>query len=173
MYTKHISKFLYLHSKSNHPAHVFTGIMKGELICYLRNTSSHYEWFQKVKFLFSKLSEKGYTRKWLLEEFKYVKFKDQDKYFKPKRSEKSAPSFGITIFQPDFKKRWLCLGRWSSFYISFERKSLEKCPKDVIFQRGKTIGKELISSLEYADEYKETARRFQTLSLRSYHCDQE
>lgn len=39
VYSKPVCKFLYLHRKSNHPPHVFTGVVKGELIRYLRNTS--------------------------------------------------------------------------------------------------------------------------------------
>lgn len=38
VYTKLVSKFLYLHGRSKHTPHVFTGSLKEELIRYLRST---------------------------------------------------------------------------------------------------------------------------------------
>lgn len=77
VYTKPISKFLYLHGKSSHPEHVFKGLIHGELVRFLRNTNSEQVWLQKVRFLFSKLAERIYTTKWLRKEFKKVKYSDR------------------------------------------------------------------------------------------------
>lgn len=48
IYTKLISQFLYLHAASSHPRHVFSVLVNGDLIRYLRNTSDQQTWIRKV-----------------------------------------------------------------------------------------------------------------------------
>ena len=80
IYTKPISKFLYLHGTSSHPKHVFTGIVKGEIIRFLRNTSDHETWTRKVKMLFNMLIQRGYTKSILKNAIKDIKYENRYKY---------------------------------------------------------------------------------------------
>lgn len=80
IYTKPISKFLYLHAKSNHPRHVFAGIVKGEAIGFLRNTRDEKTWLQKMQKLLEMFRQRGYKANYLKETLKTIKFKDRQKY---------------------------------------------------------------------------------------------
>lgn len=51
IYTKPISKFLYLHTTSNHPQHVFEGAIKGELISCHATQDVGRSWFHSMPLL--------------------------------------------------------------------------------------------------------------------------
>lgn len=76
IYTKPISKFLYLHAASSHPGHVFSGIVKGEVIRYLRNTSDQETWILKVSRLLTMLKIRGYSNRCLHRALQSIHFKD-------------------------------------------------------------------------------------------------
>ena len=67
MYSKPISKFLYIHASTNHPRHVLTGVVKGELIRFLRSTNNRENWAKKCSLLFKRLRNRGYSNSILRE----------------------------------------------------------------------------------------------------------
>lgn len=69
------SKCLYLHALSNHPRHVFIEILEGELMLYLRNTTSKKIWLENILFLFIELFELRYTAYYLRQTIKNIKFR--------------------------------------------------------------------------------------------------
>ena len=155
-YTKPISKFLYLHGKSNHPEHTFKGLVKGELIRFLRNTSSEKVWNEQVKFLFSKLSERGYTAKWLRQAFQVIKFKDRLKYLQEGTPKARIPEAYIkTGYHHRFKKRWKGLHKWLTVRCrtgTYDiRRLVERWPAMIINTRGSTIANKAISAKTQVD----------------------
>lgn len=147
VYTKPISKFLYLHGKSNHPRHVFTGIVKGEMIRFLRNTSSEVIWLKKIKFLFEKLSHRGYTRKYLRDAYSCITFSDRHLYLQIVDRPANLDSFVVTGYHASIRNRWISLRKWATFY--FKNKDvqvIEKWPRQLIYRRSETVARNLISS---------------------------
>lgn len=95
LYTKPIRNLLYLHVSSNHPTHIFEGIVKGELVRFLRNTSEKLTCLRRVWFLFTILSSKGYTMKMMRAALKLIIFRDRQKdlYGNMKPENDSEPFF--------------------------------------------------------------------------------
>ena len=54
-----------LHPKSYHPAHVFKGIVKAQLLRYIRLSSHFHDFMQSYRILKSNLSNYGYTRSFI------------------------------------------------------------------------------------------------------------
>ena len=77
-YTKPTDTFQYLHRKSCHPEPVFRGFVKGELLRYIRNSSSEKVFAEKKDFFLSKLKERGYDMKLLSTVATEVKFEQRD-----------------------------------------------------------------------------------------------
>jgi hypothetical protein len=106
VYTKPISKFLYLNGKSCHPPFIFTGIIKGEMILFLRNTSNEKVWLRKITFLFTMLNQRGYTARWLRQARQFVTFTDRDRYLKPRIPVDRPQHIAFTIPYPQAKIVW-------------------------------------------------------------------
>lgn len=146
VYTKPISKFLYLLGKSNHPKHITTGIIKGEMIRYLRNTSSERLWTLKTRFLYEKLAERGYSRSQLQEAMQYVSFMERGKYlgdFTPK--ELSSDAFVVCQYHSQLTKAWKALKKWVN--VSQKHPYIRRAwPRMIIYKRGVTIQRKGISA---------------------------
>lgn len=143
IYTKPMSKFLYLQGKSNHPEHVFKGIIHGEMIRYLRNTNNEDIWLKEIKNLFSRLSRRGYTAKWLRTIKTKIKFKDRYKYLKHKPDlEKPFERWTCATYHPLTKHKWKALTRWSKSNLN--KKVIEKWPTQLVFRQSTTVRKLLI-----------------------------
>lgn len=104
IYTKPISKFLYLHATSSHPKHVFSGIVKGELIRYLRNTSNR-AWIRKISGLFKMLKRRGYTNRCLNLALQSIHYKDRAKHMSASTTVKPPMEDTIIVpYNPDVRK---------------------------------------------------------------------
>ena len=69
-----------LHKTSHHPKHIFSGILKSQLLRYQRICTQPGEFWRAVHILFRVLKKRGYSRSFLrknLKEFKTVKNKDE------------------------------------------------------------------------------------------------
>lgn len=163
VYTKPISKFLYLHGKSNHPTHTFTGVVKGEMIRYLRNTSDERTWKAKVNHLFKMLAQRGYTGKYLRAALDYVSYRDRAKYLE-KRTRKpfELDSLVKCIFHPRMRSYWRQLEVWMSCQLP-RRGIREKWPRMLLFKRGDSVARHVITAvphfLKSADFKKRTRGR--------------
>lgn len=147
VYTKPISKFLYLHGKSNHPTHTFTGVVKGELIRYLRNTTDERTWKAKVAHLFRMLAHRGYTGKYLRAALDYVSYRDRAKYLE--RAEREPPDLGSLVkcrFHPQMKKYWRQFQAWIECQLP-RHGIREKWPRTLLFKKGDSVSRHVISAV--------------------------
>lgn len=149
IYTKPISKFLYLHGKSNHPAHVLTGIVKGELIRFLRNTSSEHVWNVKIQFLLQKLSQRGYGGHTLRQAVSAIKFSDRPRFLDwatPKGVD--LGEFVVLPYHPTAKPLWRSLMRW---IVARHWNVRVKLPMALVFCRTPTIRSKAISNRSWSN----------------------
>ena len=61
-FNKPCDTFQYLSRDSSHPNACFSGMVKGEAICYIQNSSSETEYEQKLDFFISKLLTREYKK---------------------------------------------------------------------------------------------------------------
>lgn len=83
------------------------GIIKGEMIRYLRNTSSERLWTLKTRFLYQKMARRGYSKSQILEAMEYVSLMERKKYlddFKPK--EFSRDAFVLCQYHSQPEQAW-------------------------------------------------------------------
>lgn len=79
-YFKPTNKMLYLPSRSHHPKHMKTGIIRGEAIRTLRNSSSKDEWLKSLRLIFKGLMARGYNPDMIKDKWKSVRFEERDFY---------------------------------------------------------------------------------------------
>lgn len=169
IYTKPMSKFLYLHGSSCHPRSIFIGIAKGELIRFLRNTTCEATWIDKGKFLRRMLVQRGYRRSWLRKAFNDIKFSQRASYLQPIEHASPALEPRLSIpYHPRLRPTWRALSipyarleqQWRIARLVLASKGVpdtlsrvyEQPPPDLLqmwpfnfrFTRGRTIGRSLI-----------------------------
>lgn len=94
VYFKPTNKMLYLPAISNHPAEMKSGIIRGEAIRTLRNTSSKAEWLKALSHIFKGLMARGYSPTMIVKKWKTVRFEDRDEYIHS-TTEKRLPDKGM------------------------------------------------------------------------------
>ena len=107
VYFKPTNKLLYLPAKSNHPGAMKTGIVRGEAIRTLRNTSSKTEWLKALNHIFKGLMARGYSPKAIKDRWKSVRFEERDWYITCS-TPKSCPEGVIvrTSYNPKTQAIW-------------------------------------------------------------------
>lgn len=146
VYIKPLSKFLYLHALSNHPSSIFTGIVKGELIRFLRNTSDKHTWMLKIGMLFQMFTQRGYSAAHLRKAFASIKFEDRSRYLLeiPYRQFEPLP-FVVAPYHPGTRATWRAVKKWVEATTT-STKVRERWPPSVILRRTTTVGRRVISS---------------------------
>lgn len=148
LYSKPISKYLYLHATSHHPRHVYTGIVCGEMIRYLRNTCDKETWIRKVRHLFTMLRERGYTRGILRTAARKVSFEDRSHYLRPERSSaEPMDAFIVVPYHPRAKEIWTRVHGYMRHTVS-NAKIVERTPRSLVFTRSKTIAGSAIKAAD-------------------------
>lgn len=153
VYTKPISKFLYLHRKSNHPPEIFDGIIKGELIRFLRNTSDEIRFNIKVNTLLKMLMVRGYQKNTLERIRSSIKFPDRHKFIQDRAIDGPTREFFTMPYHPMIKPVWKAIKRgypldlaWShsrgpdSFPEPVKELS-EKWPPSIVYKDYRTVHK--------------------------------
>jgi len=79
-YFKPTNKFLYLPAQSNHPMAHKKGIVKGEAIRCLRNSSDKTTWLESLNKIFKGLIQRGYKPTLIKKEWKKVRFHQREQY---------------------------------------------------------------------------------------------
>ena len=79
-FSKPCDTFQYLSRDSSHPNVCFSGMVKGEAIRYIRNSSSETEYEQKLDFFISKLLTRGYKKSEVLNCLADISYKRQNIY---------------------------------------------------------------------------------------------
>jgi hypothetical protein len=80
LHQKKLNKYLYVPFNSCHPQHTFKGIIKTELIRYVRNNSYLQDFLIIRRKFMRRLLQRGYPMKLLCRIFKEVKFENRNKY---------------------------------------------------------------------------------------------
>jgi hypothetical protein len=97
VHQKNLNKYLYMPFNSNHPKHIGKGIVKTELIRYIRNSSNRNDYIAIKKEFYQRLRDRGYPEHMLLNEFNNkIFYKDRRKYLdkiKHKNSEYNIVPF--------------------------------------------------------------------------------
>ena len=79
-FSKPCDTFQYLSRDSSHPNACFSGMVKGEAIRYIRNSSSETEYEQKLDFFISKLLTRGYKKFEVLNGLADISYKRRNIY---------------------------------------------------------------------------------------------
>lgn len=158
VFFKPTNKFLYLPANSNHPNAQKKGIVKGEAIRCLRNTSNRGQWLQALNLIFKGLMRRGYKPSIIKQQWKKVRFEDREKYIFF-LTDHNRPKGDIvkTKFHPRLRSRWTSIVKRLPIQNVFVMKRLgkfnkkqeaiiEKWPPHLLFTDFTRIGRRLISA---------------------------
>ena len=110
VYFKPTNKLLYLPANSHHPQAHKAGIIKGEAIRCLRNSSDKIEWLQALNIIFKGLMARGYSAKMISMKWKEVRFEDRKRYIENSiKKELPNRTMVMTKYHPSLKKHWKML----------------------------------------------------------------
>lgn len=96
-YFKPTNQFLYLPEKSNHPQHMKLGLVKGEAIRCLRNSTRKEEWLQAMHTIFKGLIARGYDGAAIKDKFRTVRWEDRLHYLEPSEKQDSRPDGKLVL----------------------------------------------------------------------------
>jgi hypothetical protein len=87
VHQKVLNLYLYIPFISFHPRHQFRGLIKTELIRYVRNCSDIDSYIDMKRKFFSRLKSRGYPTKFLRQHYNIVRYQDRNLYLQPTVSE--------------------------------------------------------------------------------------
>jgi Reverse transcriptase (RNA-dependent DNA polymerase) len=126
VFFKATNKLLYLPAISHHPGIHKTGVIKGEAIRCLRNTSDKAKWLNAMNWIFKGLRQRGYSGRIIQQKFRHIRFEDRMKYITNERTDSKPKQITImTQFNKETRHHW--------------RKLLNKYPLEAIL-RPKRLG---------------------------------
>ena len=147
-YSKPCDTFQYLSRDSSHPNSCFTGMIKGEALRYIRNSSSETEYTHKLDFFISKLLTRGYEKSEVLKCLAGISYKRRNVYLEevPKISNEIPLVFCTHYFpqRSSAKIKQALIRNWH--YIS-NNPTLYKifpCPPILALRRTQNLGERLI-----------------------------
>lgn len=156
-YFKPTNRLLYLPMASNHPAAMKSGIIKGEAIRTLRNSSNKLHWLQDLGFIFKGLMARGYPPSFIQRAWKSVNWEDREFYITCRTSKQSPQgTLLFTKFHPETKFHWRKiitqypfenifpkrLFKWNQRQLSI----LNHWPPNIIWHEFRKIGNHMIAS---------------------------
>lgn len=158
VYFKPCNRLLYLPACSNHPVGMKYGIVIGEAIRCLRNTSSKENWLNALHFIFKGLLARGYNGTLIQKQWKKVRFEDRHRYLSETTTKKRPVGFLVkATFHPDTNRHWKeIVNKFPIEKImiqkrinSFSRKQLavmNNWPPKLLWHNFKKIGHRMISA---------------------------
>jgi len=161
VYFKPTNNFLYLPFNSEHPIHQKLGIIKGEAIRCLRNSSSKTDWLWAINLIFKGLMARGYPPLTIKKVWKTIRYEDRQKYiFGKTESNKPEKEFVLSTYHPLLKQhlkrltgkypiRPLLIAKRLNSFNTRQNTLLESFPPTVIFKEFDTLGKKLISAKQH------------------------
>ena len=104
-YVKPTEKFQYIHRQSSHPKSVSRGIIKGELIRFVRTATNKEDYINRSALFKEKLLLRGYTSKEFDTAFNSVDHEHRDTYLteKAKTNRGKTPLVFTTTYNPHLK----------------------------------------------------------------------
>lgn len=120
---KPTNRMLYLPMKSNHPISMKRGIIIGECIRTLRNSSNKSNWIQALRTIFKGLMSRGYPPSFIQNTWKQIRWEHREFYLTC-RSSKPAPTGKLvfTRFNPKTIQTWKKLQLQHPFENIFPQK---------------------------------------------------
>lgn len=157
-YFKPTNKLLYLPAKSCHPIAMKNGIVTGEAIRTLRNSSSKLEWLKALRFVFKGLLSRGHKPQHIQEKWKKIKFEDRNKFLNNtlKRNKPKGPIV-LTTYHPHTRIIWESLlkrypitrtlvPRSNLQWTDEQKKLLKNWPPQIVWTNFKKVGQMAISA---------------------------
>ena len=147
-FSKPCDTFQYLSRDSSHPNPCFSGMIKGEAIRYIRNSSSEAEYKHKLDFFISKLLTRGYKKSEVLSCLADISYKRRNIYLEdvPKIPYEIPLVFCTHHFpqRSNAKIKKALLRNWH--YISKNPKlsRIFPCPPILALRRTQNLGERLI-----------------------------
>lgn len=158
VYFKPTNKLLYLPHISQHPGAHKTGIIKGEAIRCLRNTSSKALWLASLRIIFKGLRLRGFSGKLISQKWKCIKFEDREKYIfdTPARKLPAKPMV-MTRYNNKTKYLWrrmlkkhpmkqVLVARKLNKWSKKQNRILENWPPFIVFKDFNKLGSRVISA---------------------------
>jgi hypothetical protein len=158
VFFKATNKLLYLPAISHHPGIQKTGVIIGEAIRCLRNTSDKAKWLNAMNWIFKGLRQRGYSGRMIQHKFRQIRFEDRMKYITGERNDSRPKQITVmTQFNKETRHYWRKLLRKYPLtailkpkrlgILNKKQKSLiSDWPPQVIFKDFAKIGKALISA---------------------------
>jgi hypothetical protein len=110
VFFKATNKLLYLPANSHHPGIHETGVIKGEAIRCLRNTSDKAKWLNAMNWIFKGLRQRGYSGRIIQQKFRRIRFEDRMKYITNERTDSKPKQITImTQFNKETRHHWRTL----------------------------------------------------------------
>lgn len=170
VFFKPTNKLLYLPAISNHPGCHKTGVIKGEAIRCLRNTSDKAQWLTAMSWIFKGLRQRGFSGRMIQQKFRHIRFDDRTKYLNNERDDtKPKRTMIMTQFNNETRHHWRKLMTKYPLQAIIRTKLLGRMnkkqqeliadwPPQVIFKDFAKLGKQIISAKQ-AYVRKPAARR--------------
>lgn len=157
VYFKPTNRLLYLPMISNHPKSMKMGIVIGEAIRTLRNSSDKAEWIRALRFIFKGLMARGYPPLLIKKAWKKVRWEERD-FYVTCLTTKTAPD-GLLVqtrFNSETKKIWNQLlaenpiekvlmqrnYKWTKKQMAI----LKKWPPKILWSDFRKVGQQVISA---------------------------
>lgn len=107
VYFKPTNKMLYLPARSHHPSSMKSGIVRGEAIRALRNTSDKGDWLQALQHIFKGLMARGYPPETIKSAWRKIRFKERESFISNEITRKVPDGKIIrTTFHPQTTAIW-------------------------------------------------------------------
>lgn len=159
-YFKPTNRFLYLPAISNHPWHMKYGIVRGEAIRCLRNSTSKLNWLDALHRVFKGLIARGYDGGDIQRQWRRVRWEDRERYLYGRGNPKERPpgTLVFTRFHPDLRRLWRRIIAQNDLGKALRpradaanavRHDIEKqWPPNVIFSNFPKLSRQLIAARE-------------------------
>ena len=154
-YFKPTNHLLYLPANSHHPMVHKLGVIRGEAIRLLRNSSDKTVWLEALEKVFKGLMARGYQPAMIQREWKRIRFEEREDFIsKDSTRQKPEGTMVLTRFHPRLRetwkqllgkypvKRYLHIGR-SGRYTKKQREIMKDWPPHVIFKDFNKLGKHM------------------------------
>ena len=103
-YIKPTETFQHLHRENSHPKNVFKGFIKGEILRYIRNTSSKTELRKQLEAFKHRLLKRGYTEHEINEVLESTKNTKRTDLLNPQQRNREQPLVMVTKYNPSIQK---------------------------------------------------------------------
>lgn len=155
-YFKPTNLFMYLPFNSHHPLPMRVGIIKGEAIRCLRNSTERAYWLAAMDKIFKGLLGRGYPGAVIMREFRKIRWEDRDKYLFAEAPPREKPEGTLICahYNAQVSTVWRWLTRKHSLprrlilrgkhYTAVQRDVIEAWPPRPLFYDFHKVGHRLI-----------------------------